>query len=108
MPKSKNIIVAAYENEVKKFLNLGSTCMYPKDTKGYLSEDQILKGKLEPTNEGYALAKIVSYKLCNYINEINSQYTYKTMIPFMNLIRCSCQDQVSTKFPFKSRSHFIN
>ena len=55
--------------------------MYPKDTKGYLSEDQILKGKLEPTNEGYALAKIVSYKLCNYINEINSQYTYKTMIP---------------------------
>ena len=78
---SKNIIVAAYENEVKKFLNLGSTCMYPKDTKGYLSEDQILKGKLEPTNEGYALAKIVSYKLCNYINEINSQYTYKTMIP---------------------------
>ena len=78
---SKNIIVAAYENEVKNFLNLGSTCMYPKDTKGYLSEDQILKGKLEPTNEGYALAKIVSYKLCNYINEINFQYTDKTMIP---------------------------
>lgn len=78
---SKNVIVAAYENKVKKFLNLGSTCMYPKTSKGFLSENQILKGDLEPTNEGYALAKIVAYKLCSYINEMNSRYAYKTMIP---------------------------
>ena len=78
---SKNIIVAAYENEIKKFLNLGSTCMYPKNSKGFLTENQIMKGELEPTNEGYALAKIVAYKLCSYIKDMNSQYSYKTMIP---------------------------
>lgn len=61
-----NIIDAAHKYKVKKLLYLGSSCIYPKESNGVLFEDDILSGPLEPTNEGYAIAKITGIKLCEY------------------------------------------
>jgi len=59
-----NVIHAAYQNDVKKLLALGSTCIYPKMAPQPLREDSLLTGPLEPTNEWYAVAKIAGIKLC--------------------------------------------
>jgi len=59
-----NVIHASYENDVKKLLALGSTCIYPKMAAQPLKEDYLLSGPLEPTNEWYAVAKIAGIKLC--------------------------------------------
>ena len=63
-----NIINSAYENKVKRLLFLGSTCIYPKAVEQPMSEDALLTGVLEPTNEPYALAKIAGIKLCESYN----------------------------------------
>ncbi|MCE7556859.1 GDP-L-fucose synthase family protein [Aliivibrio fischeri] len=76
-----NILTAANDAGVTKFLNLSSSCMYPRDAINPLSEDLILKGELEPTNEGYALAKVTSTRLCEYICQENPERLYKTIIP---------------------------
>ncbi len=76
-----NILLASKECRVKKFMNLSSSCMYPRDAKNPLSEELILKGELEPTNEGYAIAKVASTRLCEYINREDRYYQYKTVIP---------------------------
>jgi len=55
--------------------------MYPRDAENPLSEDMISKGELEPTNEGYAIAKVTSTRLCEYINREDESYLYKTVIP---------------------------
>ena len=77
----KNILLAAEEHGVEKCLNLGSTCMYPRNRKNPLREDDILTGPLEPTNEGYAIAKIATMKIAEYINLRNETLRYKTLIP---------------------------
>lgn len=59
-------INAAYEAGVERFLFLGSTCIYPRMAKQPITEDQLLTGPLESTNEAYALAKICGLKLCQY------------------------------------------
>jgi GDP-L-fucose synthase len=59
-----NVIHASYENQVKKLLALGSTCIYPKMAPQPLKEEYLLSGPLEPTNEWYAVAKIAGIKLC--------------------------------------------
>ena len=59
-----NIIHAAYEYNVKKLLFLGSSCIYPKYSDQPIKEDSLLSGKLEPTNEPYAIAKIAGIKQC--------------------------------------------
>jgi GDP-L-fucose synthase len=64
-----NVIDSAYRNGVKKLLFLGSACIYPKITSQPIKEEYLLEGKLEPTNEGYALAKIVGLKLCEYYKQ---------------------------------------
>lgn len=66
---SSNIIKAAYKNNVKKLLNLGSSCIYPKYAPQPIKESYLLTGELEPTNEPYAIAKIAAIKLCRYFNE---------------------------------------
>lgn len=76
-----NLINLSLNNNIDNFLNLGSSCMYPKDAKNPLIESSILDGKLEPTNEGYALAKIISLKLCEYISSAYQDKKYKTIIP---------------------------
>ncbi|MDX2245909.1 MAG: GDP-L-fucose synthase [Bacteroidia bacterium] len=59
-----NIIHQAYRHSVEKLLFLGSSCIYPKFAQQPMSEDQLLTGILEPTNEPYAIAKIAGIKLC--------------------------------------------
>jgi GDP-L-fucose synthase len=58
-----NIIEAAYQQGVKKLLFLGSSCIYPKECPQPMKEEYLLTGKLEPTNEGYAIAKIAGLKI---------------------------------------------
>jgi len=77
----KNIIMAARANKIPNLLNLASSCMYPRDAKNPLSENLILKGELEPTNEGYAIAKTMSTRLCEYIMREDKTKNYKTVIP---------------------------
>lgn len=60
-----NVIHAAYENQVKKLMFLGSSCIYPKMAPQPLKEDYLLTGLLEPTNEPYAIAKIAGIKMCD-------------------------------------------
>lgn len=76
-----NILMASRTSKVKQFINLGSSCMYPRDAKNPLSEDLILKGELEPTNEGYAIAKVATTRLCEYISREEKSFLYKTVIP---------------------------
>ena len=76
-----NILMASKIQKVKKFINFSSSCMYPRDAKNPISEDMILKGELEPTNEGYALAKLTCTRLCEYITREDSSFLYKTVIP---------------------------
>lgn len=66
---SMNVIHAAYKSGVKKLLNLGSSCIYPKLAPQPITEESLLTSALEPTNEPYAMAKIAALKLCRYYNE---------------------------------------
>ncbi len=59
-----NIIHSAWQHAVKKLLFLGSSCIYPKLAEQPMSEDSLLTGPLEPTNEWYAIAKIAGIKMC--------------------------------------------
>jgi len=63
-----NVIHQAFLNGVKKLLFLGSSCIYPKLAAQPMSEDALLTGKLEPTNEPYAVAKIAGIKMCESYN----------------------------------------
>ena len=64
-----NLANACHKNDVHKFINLGSACIYPKDSKQPIKESSLLSSKLEPTNEGYALAKILVLKYCEYLQK---------------------------------------
>jgi GDP-L-fucose synthase len=64
-----NVIEAAYQNDVNKLLFLGSSCIYPKFADQPMKEEYLLSGKLESTNEGYAVAKITGIKLCEHYNK---------------------------------------
>ncbi len=64
-----NVIHSAYKSGVKKLLNLGSSCIYPKLAPQPMKEEYLLSGSLEPTNEAYSVAKISAIKLCRYYNE---------------------------------------
>ena len=63
-----NVIESAYRHGVKKLLFMGSSCIYPKNADQPINESALLTGLLEPTNEGYAIAKIAGLKLCEYYN----------------------------------------
>ncbi|GGP57883.1 GDP-L-fucose synthase [Shewanella algicola] len=76
-----NILTASNALGVSRFLNISSSCMYPRDGINPLSEDMIFKGELDSANEGYALSKITSTRLCEYICKENSRRMYKTIIP---------------------------
>lgn len=77
----RNVVGAARQAGVRRVLNLASSCMYPRDAENPLREDMILKGELEPTNEGYALAKVMVTRLCEYIGREDPDFQYKTLIP---------------------------
>ena len=61
-----NCVHGAYQAGIKRLLFLGSSCIYPKQVPQPMSEDCLLTGPLEPTNEAYAIAKIAGLKLCEY------------------------------------------
>lgn len=70
-----NVIHAAHTHQVKKLLFLGSSCIYPKFAEQPISEDSLLTGTLEPTNEPYAIAKIAGIKLCDaYRDQYGSNF----------------------------------
>ena len=70
-----NIIHSSYLSGVKKLLFLGSSCIYPKASPQPIREEYLLDGKLEPTNQPYALAKIAGIEMCNsYRSQYNSNY----------------------------------
>lgn len=77
----RNIVWASRQTGIKRLINLGSSCMYPRNHSEPLIEELVLKGELEPTNEGYALAKVVTARLCEYIMREDSSFQYKTLIP---------------------------
>ena len=71
-----NIIHSSYKAGVKKLIFLGSSCIYPKFCKQPIKEEYILSGKLEETNDAYAIAKIAGIKMCEaYNHQYNLQYT---------------------------------
>ena len=69
MQIQNNLIDAAHKNEIEKFIFLGSSCIYPKLAPQPLKEEYLLTGALEPTNEGYAIAKISGVRLCKAIRD---------------------------------------
>lgn len=75
-----NVIHQAFEAGVKRLLQLGSSCIYPKAVAQPMTEDALLTGMLEPTNEPYAIAKIAGIKLCE---SYNRQYEtdYRSVMP---------------------------
>ena len=75
-----NLIKSAYKNKVKHFINLGSSCIYPKNAKQPIKEKYLLSSELEKTNEAYALSKIVGLKACQFYNE-QYQTNYLTLMP---------------------------
>ena len=77
----RNVIMGTWSEGVRNLINLGSTCMYPAAAPNPLTEDMILTGPLEKTNEGYALAKIMAMRLCEYINREDPTARFKTLIP---------------------------
>ena len=79
-----NVIHQAFLSGVKKLLFLGSSCIYPKLAPQPMSEDALLMGKLEPTNEPYAIAKIAGIKLCESYNRQYGQthgVDYRSVMP---------------------------
>ena len=64
-----NLIHSSYLNKVKKLIFLGSSCVYPKNCKQPIKEDYLLNGKLESTNDAYAIAKIAGIKMCQSYND---------------------------------------
>lgn len=77
----RNLLLAAAELGINKLINIGSSCMYPRNRMEALVEEDVLGGELEPTNEGYALAKITVARLADYLSRENCSLHYKTVIP---------------------------
>ncbi len=76
-----NLISSCKDHKIPRVLNLSSSCIYPKDIGSNIQEKDLLTGLLEPTNEGYAVAKISVMKLCEYVSTQYSDLSYKTLIP---------------------------
>jgi len=81
---SSNVINSAFRNNVKKLLYLGSSCIYPKYANQPMTEEALLTGVLEPTNEPYAIAKITGLKICeNYNRQYGESHgiDYRSIMP---------------------------
>lgn len=75
-----HVIQAAAENNVEKLVFMGSGCIYPKHAPQPIREDFLLTGPLEPTNEGYAIAKIAGLKMCEFLNKYQGK-PYISIMP---------------------------
>lgn len=77
---TQNVIHGAHLADVENLIYLGSSCIYPKEAPQPIPESALLAGALEPTNEGYALAKIVGVKLCEFYS-LQYNRDYKSVMP---------------------------
>jgi GDP-L-fucose synthase len=75
-----NIIQGCYKNKIKQLIFLGSSCIYPRNSKQPIKEKYLLKSELEKTNEPYAIAKIAGIKLCESYN-FQYKMNYKCLMP---------------------------
>lgn len=75
------LIMGAHLAGVQRLVNIGSSCMYPRDYRQPLVEEDILAAPLEPTNAGYALAKITAAHLCTSISGQFQDRAYRTLVP---------------------------
>tara|TARA_X000000368_G_scaffold418659_1_gene419271 strand:+ start:7408 stop:8358 length:951 start_codon:yes stop_codon:yes gene_type:complete len=72
---AQNIMKSCHDNDINKIVNLGSSCIYPKFAEQPIKEESLLSGKLETTNQWYAIAKITAVKLCQaYNKQFNRSY----------------------------------
>lgn len=86
-----NIINAANENDCKKIVFLGASCMYPKKSKQPFDEKSIFEGRIEETNEGYGISKLLGLKMIEMINkEFNKKHL--TIIPAASYGPNDCYD----------------
>ena len=76
----RNVVWSARSAGVKRLINIGTSSMYPRSAPNPLREDMVLCGELEPSNEGYGLAKAVIARLCSYIGREDPSYRYTTLI----------------------------
>ncbi len=76
-----NLLRAAFEVRTPRLINLGSSCMYPRDRPGALKETDLLTGPLEPTNEAYAMAKLTIWKLVQAMRAARPDLAWVTLIP---------------------------
>ena len=77
----RNLLLAARAAGVPRFLNIGSGCMYPRSAPNPIREDSLLTGEPEPTNEGFALAKIAVARLSAYLSREDASFSCKTLVP---------------------------
>ncbi|CAM4232114.1 NAD-dependent epimerase/dehydratase family protein [Bordetella muralis] len=77
----RNVLLAAQQHSVSRLINLASSCIYPRNRQNALVEEEVLTGELEPTNEGYALAKIAVARLADYISRERPELCYRSLIP---------------------------
>jgi GDP-L-fucose synthase len=90
-----NIILSCYDSGVNNFAFFGSSCIYPKYSKQPIKENELLNGKLELTNEAYAVAKISGLKLCSYIRKLSNK-NYFTVIPaILNKIKLAKKNNIN-------------
>ncbi len=75
-----SVMKGAFDLGVKNFVYIGSSCMYPKDFRQPLVESDVLAAPLEPTNEGYAIAKIAGARYCGYLSA-QFDVDYKVVVP---------------------------
>lgn len=75
-----NVVSESRGAGVPRLLNLSCSCIYPRAAPNPLKESSLLQGDLEPTNEGYALARIATLKLCEYVTRETPAHQFKTLI----------------------------
>jgi len=97
-----NVVDAAFRNGVQKLLFLGSSCIYPRMAAQPMSEDALLTGVLEPTNEPYAIAKIAGIKLCE---SYNRQYGHTHGVDYRSIMPTNLYGQGDNYHP--ENSHVI-
>lgn len=77
----RNIVYGACRAGVRYLINLSSSSIYPQNHNGVLKEDCLMRGPLDPSNEGYSMAKLAISRLCSYVNREVTGLQYKTVIP---------------------------
>ena len=93
-----NVIQASFDSGVEKLVFLGSACMYPRTAPQPMSEDQMMTGPLEPTNEAYAVAKIAGMQLCRSIR-LQHGRDFITVLPTNSYGPCDNYDPVTSHVP---------